>query len=78
MGEERSFRARLQGVASDHDNEYMMIDATIVRAHQHSADSDEAGHAFQSDAGHLFQSDAGRDSDLKPVTCGVPPLGHLG
>ena len=22
---------------SDHDNEYMMIDATIVRAHQHSA-----------------------------------------
>ena len=23
--------------ASDHDNEYMMIDATIVRAHQHSA-----------------------------------------
>ena len=24
-------------LASDHDNEYMMIDATIVRAHQHSA-----------------------------------------
>jgi len=23
-------------LASDHDNEYMMIDATIVRAHQHS------------------------------------------
>src|SRR5208283_4112492 len=22
-------------LASDHDNEYMMIDATIVRAHQH-------------------------------------------
>lgn len=26
-----------QVLASDHDNEYMMIDATIVRAHQHSA-----------------------------------------
>jgi transposase len=24
-------------LASDHDGEYMMIDATIVRAHQHSA-----------------------------------------
>jgi transposase len=24
-------------LASDYDNEYMMIDATIVRAHQHSA-----------------------------------------
>lgn len=24
-------------LASDHDNEYMSIDATIVRAHQHSA-----------------------------------------
>jgi len=24
---------------SDRDNEYMMIDATIVRAHQHSAGS---------------------------------------
>ena len=24
-------------LAGDHDNEYMIIDATIVRAHQHSA-----------------------------------------
>jgi transposase len=24
-------------LSGDHDNEYMMIDATIVRAHQHSA-----------------------------------------
>ena len=24
-------------LAADSDNEYMMIDATIVRAHQHSA-----------------------------------------
>jgi hypothetical protein len=24
-------------IFGDHDNEYMMIDATIVRAHQHSA-----------------------------------------
>ena len=30
---ERVFRL----LASDHDNEYMMIDATIVRAHQRSA-----------------------------------------
>jgi transposase len=30
---ERVFRL----LASDRDNEYMMIDATIVRAHQHSA-----------------------------------------
>jgi transposase len=30
---ERIFRH----LASDHDNEYMMIDATIIRAHQHSA-----------------------------------------
>ena len=30
---ERVFRL----LASDHDNEYMMIDATLVRAHQHSA-----------------------------------------
>ena len=30
---ERVFKA----LASDPDNEYMMIDATIVRAHQHSA-----------------------------------------
>ena len=30
---ERVFRL----LASDHDNEYMMIDTTIVRAHQHSA-----------------------------------------
>ena len=28
-------------LASDHDNEYMMIDATIVRAHQHSAGAEK-------------------------------------
>ena len=31
------FERILAMLASDHDNEYMMIDATIVRAHQHSA-----------------------------------------
>src|SRR5580700_6745859 len=36
VGEERSDRV-FTLLASDHDNEYMMIDATIVRAHQHSA-----------------------------------------
>ncbi|MGC2833935.1 MAG: IS5 family transposase [Methylocella sp.] len=30
-------------LASDHDNEYMMIDATIVRAHQHSAGAKKNG-----------------------------------
>jgi hypothetical protein len=29
--------AFFKSLASDADNEYMMIDATIVRAHQHSA-----------------------------------------
>jgi hypothetical protein len=32
-------------LASDHDNEYMMIDATIVRAHQHSAGAFERQYA---------------------------------
>ena len=36
---ERIFRL----LASDHDNEYMMIDATIVRAHQHSAGAQKNG-----------------------------------
>ena len=43
VGEERGFRADFQLLASDHDNEYMMIDATIVRAHQHSAGSKKNG-----------------------------------
>ena len=30
------FQRVFRFLASDHDNEYMMIDATIVRAHQHS------------------------------------------
>jgi transposase len=33
----RVFERIFQLLASDADNEYMMIDATIVRAHQHSA-----------------------------------------
>jgi len=33
----RVFERIFKLLASDHDNEYMMIDATIVRAHQHSA-----------------------------------------
>jgi hypothetical protein len=36
MGQERRLRAGFKLLASDHDNEYMMIDATTVRAHQHS------------------------------------------
>lgn len=30
-------------LASDHDNEYMWLDATIVRAHQHSAGAQKSG-----------------------------------
>jgi hypothetical protein len=40
-----------------------------------SADSDEAGHAFQSEAGHLFRREAGRDSDLMPATRSVVSSG---
>jgi transposase len=36
---DRIFRA----LAADHDNEYMMLDATIVRAHQHSAGARKKG-----------------------------------
>ena len=36
---ERIFRH----LAADHDNEYMMIDSTIVRAHQHSAGARKKG-----------------------------------
>ena len=38
-----------------------------------SADSDEAGHAFQFEAGHLFRSEAGRRSDLMSATGGLLP-----
>ena len=31
------FERIFKHLAADHDNEYMMIDSTIVRAHQHSA-----------------------------------------
>jgi hypothetical protein len=39
-----------------------------VRAAHVSADSDEAGHAFQCEASHLFRSEAGRGSDLMSAT----------
>jgi transposase len=32
-----------QHLAADADNEYAMIDSTIVRAHQHSADAQKSG-----------------------------------
>ena len=37
MGRERRLRASVHVLAADADNEYAMIDSTIVRAHQHSA-----------------------------------------
>jgi hypothetical protein len=33
-----------------------------------TADSDEAGHAFQFEAGHPFRFEAGQGSELKPAT----------
>ena len=39
----RVFERIFKLLASDHDNEYMMIDATIVRAHQHSAGAGKNG-----------------------------------
>ena len=47
--------------------------ARKVPANAPTADSDEAGHAFQYEAGHLFRSEAGQRSDLKPATCSLPP-----
>ena len=40
---ERVFKA----LADDPDNEYAMIDATIVRAHQHSAGARKKGDAIK-------------------------------
>ncbi len=40
-------------LASDHDNEYMMIDATIVRAHQHSAAKKNGAQAIGRSRGGL-------------------------
>ena len=37
VGEERRMGNLFKTLADDPDNEYAMIDATIVRAHQHSA-----------------------------------------
>jgi len=37
-------------LSADHDNEYMMIDATIVRAHQHSAGARKKTASKPSDA----------------------------
>jgi transposase len=39
-----------QALAADADNEYAMIDSTIVRAHQHSAGARKKGDAKRSDA----------------------------
>jgi hypothetical protein len=38
-----------------------------------SADTDEAGHAFQFEAGHLYRSEAGHRSDLMSATGGLLP-----
>src|SRR3970040_851877 len=42
-GKSGGFARILNHLASDPDNKYMMIDATIVRAHQHSAGARKKG-----------------------------------
>jgi len=42
MGEKWYFFAIFRMLSSDPDNEYNMIDSTIVRAHQHSAGAAKA------------------------------------
>jgi hypothetical protein len=37
LGQERVWQSVFEHLAADADNEYAMIDSTIVRAHQHSA-----------------------------------------
>src|SRR5580658_9712882 len=37
LGDQRVWQSLFKTLADDPDNEYAMIDATIVRAHQHSA-----------------------------------------
>jgi len=46
------FERIFQLLASDHDNEYMMIDSTIVRAHQHSAGALKKTAKTKRSAGH--------------------------
>ena len=40
-----------------------------------SADTDEAGHAFQSEAGHPFRFEAGQVSDVMSATVAVRSRG---
>jgi hypothetical protein len=47
--------------------------SVIIRKMSTTADSDEAGHAFQYEAGHLFRFEAGRRSDLMSATGGLLP-----
>ena len=58
---ERVFRL----LASDHDNEYMMIDATIVRAHQHSAGA-------QKNTARKPSADPAADSPLRFTRSSTP------
>ena len=37
LGQERGWQRLFEHLAAEADNEYAMIDSTIVRAHQHSA-----------------------------------------
>ncbi|WP_373687453.1 IS5 family transposase [Acetobacter sp. P5B1] len=70
---ERIFRY----LAADYDNEYMMIDSTIVRAHQHSAGASKKGGADQaigrSRGGLTTKIHAICDAPGNPVELGITP-----
>jgi ParB-like chromosome segregation protein Spo0J len=63
---------RLEHLTPAQAQAYMLADNKLS---DRSADSDEAGHAFQSEAGHLFRREAGQGSDLMPATRGVVSSG---
>lgn len=70
-------------LAVDHDNEYMMIDSTIVRAHQHSAGALKKGTRIRltrrtdhKDPCHLrCPGQSGGDRHHTGVGCGYQPGG---
>ena len=49
-------------LAQDADHEYAMIDATIVRAHQHSAGAQKGGEDQRSDAAKAHEHENSRNS----------------
>src|ERR1700739_1651235 len=65
------FERIFQRLGSDADNEYMMIDATIVRAHQHSAGAQKkVARKPSADGGAVWR----RKSTLSSTPWATPPI----